>query len=252
MTNWQKRINERNGFMNQLSKVEFNGDLILTTDQLAMFYGTTTDRIKQNFKRNEGKFKKGKHYFLLEGDELREFKNQVSNSSLVAERTAHLYLWTKRGASRHSKMLGTDQAWDMYDELEENYFSVTDQRPLSLSEQISLVAKGYSTLEKDVKEIKQLMGLPGNLAYKFTQERNKKIVTILGGKDTNAYGDKNLRQRTYSSLFKSFKEVFMQDRYNDTSIEKFKDAIEFTKNWYPPFELQQEIIKANSQISMNV
>lgn len=238
--------------MNAIRQVKFNSELILTTEQLAEFYGTSVDRIKQNFKRNEAKFEEGKHYFLLEGDELKDFKNQVSNSSLVAERTAHLYLWTKRGASRHSKMLGTERAWDMFDELEENYFSVTNQRPLSLPEQISLVAKGYSTLEKDVKEIKQLMGLPGNLAYKFTQERNKKIVTILGGKDTNAYGDKNLRQRTYSSLFKSFKEVFMQDRYNDTSIEKFKDAIEFTKNWYPPFELQQEIIKANSQISMNV
>lgn len=37
--------------MNEIKKVEFNGDLILTTDQLATFYGTTTDCIKQNFKR---------------------------------------------------------------------------------------------------------------------------------------------------------------------------------------------------------
>jgi hypothetical protein len=239
--------------MNEIKQVKFNSELILTTEQLSTFYGASPQQIKQNFANNKNKFIKGSHYFELSGEELKQFKSQVENIDLPINKFAsHLILWTKRGASRHSKMLGTDQAWDMYDELEENYFSVTDQRPLSLSEQISLVAKGYSTLEKDVKEIKQLMGLPGNLAYKFTQERNKKIVTILGGKDTNAYGDKNLRQRTYSSLFKSFKEVFMQDRYNDTSIEKFKDAIEFTKNWYPPFELQQEIIKANSQISMNV
>ncbi|MFT8406788.1 MAG: ORF6N domain-containing protein [Liquorilactobacillus nagelii] len=217
--------------MNEIKKVEFKDELILTTGQLAVFYGVSPQRIKQNFANNKNKFVEGTHYFELSGEELKQFKSQVENIDLPINKFAsHLILWTKRGASRHSKMLGTDQAWDMYDELEENYFSVTNQRPLSLPEQISLVAKGYSTLEKDVKEIKQLMGLPGNLAYKFTQERNKKIVTILGGKDTNAYGDKNLRQRTYSSLFKSFKEVFMQDRYNDTSIEKFKDAIEFTKN----------------------
>lgn len=238
--------------MKKLPEVKFNNELILTTDQLATFYGTTSRRITDNFNANKDKFVEGTHYFHIEGLQLKFFKDQTRKTGLVNEHASSINLWTKRGASRHSKMLGTDQAWDMYDELEENYFSVTNQRPLSLPEQISLVAKGYSTLEKDVKEIKQLMGLPGNLAYKFTQERNKKIVTILGGKDTNAYGDKNLRQRTYSSLFKSFKEVFMQDRYNDTSIEKFKDAIEFTKNWYPPFELQQEIIKANSQISMNV
>jgi hypothetical protein len=234
--------------MNEIKKVEFKDELILTTGQLAVFYGVNPQRIKQNFANNKNKFVEGTHYFELSGEELKQFKSQVENIDLPINKFAsHLILWTKRGASRHSKMLGTDQAWDMYDELEENYFSVTNQRPLSLPEQISLVAKGYSTLEKDVKEIKQLMGLPGNLAYKFTQERNKKIVTILGGKDTNAYGDKNLRQRTYSSLFKSFKEVFMQDRYNDTSIEKFKDAIEFTKNWYPPFELQKQINFANAQ-----
>ena len=32
-------------------------------------------------------------------------------------------LWTRRGASRHSKMLGTDKAWEMFDALEENYFN---------------------------------------------------------------------------------------------------------------------------------
>lgn len=233
--------------MKKLPEVKFNNELILTTDQLATFYGTTSRRITDNFNANKDKFVEGTHYFHIEGLRLKFFKDQTRKTGLVNEHASSINLWTKRGASRHSKMLGTDQAWDMYDELEENYFSVTNQRPLSLPEQISLVAKGYSTLEKDVKEIKQLMGLPGNLAYKFTQERNKKIVTILGGKDTNAYGDKNLRQRTYSSLFKSFKEVFMQDRYNDTSIEKFKDAIEFTKNWYPPFELQKQINFANAQ-----
>jgi hypothetical protein len=231
----------------KLPEIKFNKELILTTDQLATFYGTTPKRITDNFNANKDKFVEGTHYFHIEGSQLKFFKDQTRKTGLVNEHASSINLWTKRGASRHSKMLGTDQAWDMYDELEENYFSVTNQRPLSLPEQISLVAKGYSTLEKDVKEIKQLMGLPGNLAYKFTQERNKKIVTILGGKDTNAYGDKNLRQRTYSSLFKSFKEVFMQDRYNDTSIEKFKDAIEFTKNWYPPFELQKQINFANAQ-----
>ncbi|MFT8392672.1 MAG: ORF6C domain-containing protein [Liquorilactobacillus ghanensis] len=238
--------------MYELNKIRFNSDLVLTTDQLANFYGTDSRRILENFKRNREHFKKGKHYYHLEGQILKDFKDHYAKSVLVGKNASSLYLWTKRGASRHSKMLGTDRAWDMYDELEENYFSSKEQRPLSLPEQISLVAKGYSTLEKDVKEIKQLMGLPGNLAYRFTQERNKKIVTILGGKDANAYGDKNLRQRTYSNLFKSFKEVFMQDRYNDTPLEKFKDAIEFTQNWYPPFELQQEIMKANSQIAMSV
>ena len=105
--------------MNEPQPIEQNGQRVLTTEQLAELYGTTPDRIKQNFQRNSQKFFEGTHYYLLEGNALKEFKNQVSNSSLVADRTAHLYLWTRRGAARHSKMLGTDQAWDMFDSLEE-------------------------------------------------------------------------------------------------------------------------------------
>lgn len=31
-------------------------------------------------------------------------------------------LWTERGAARHAKMLETDQAWDVFEALEDNYF----------------------------------------------------------------------------------------------------------------------------------
>ncbi|ENT3909961.1 P22AR C-terminal domain-containing protein, partial [Escherichia coli] len=34
-----------------------------------------------------------------------------------------LILWTERGAARHAKMLETDQAWDVFEKLEDCYFS---------------------------------------------------------------------------------------------------------------------------------
>lgn len=109
-------------------QIKFNKQLILTTEQLAKFYETTSDVIKKNFSNNKDKFAEGKHYYLLEGNQLKAFKNQVNNLHLVDKRTSHLYLWTKRGASRHAKMLGTERAWDVYDELEENYFNSTQQQ----------------------------------------------------------------------------------------------------------------------------
>lgn len=107
----------------KLSQVKFNNDVILTTEQLAEFYGTTSKRIMENFSRNSDKFVEGKHYFFLEGEELKAFKNYTAKSGLVGKRAPSVYLWTKRGASRHAKMLGTDRAWDVYDELEDSYFS---------------------------------------------------------------------------------------------------------------------------------
>lgn len=134
--------------MYKLEQVKYDDQVILTTEQLAEFYGTTTQSIAQNFKNNEEKFEEKKHYYLLKGAQLKEFKSQFENFELPINKFAsQLYLWTKRGASRHAKMLGTDRAWDVYDELEENYFNPkTQQRlPQSPTEMLKLVAD--STLE---------------------------------------------------------------------------------------------------------
>ena len=124
------------------------------------------------------------------------------------------------------------------------------QKPLSLPEQISLIAKGYESLSADVKDIKDRMGLPGNMAHTFTKKRNAKIINVLGGKDSNAYCDKNIRAKAYRALFSSYRETFDQDRYNDLPMKDFDKAVDFVNNWYPPFELQQQIQMANAQLAI--
>ncbi|EEQ7557479.1 TPA: P22AR C-terminal domain-containing protein, partial [Escherichia coli] len=106
-----------------ISPITHNQILVITTELLAQLYGTETNNIKVNYTRNAERFVCGKHYFKLEGAELREFKNKVTQSNLVAPRTKHLILWTERGAARHAKMLETDQAWDVFEKLEDCYFS---------------------------------------------------------------------------------------------------------------------------------
>nr|WP_105484996.1 ORF6N domain-containing protein [Escherichia coli] len=106
-----------------LSPITHNQIPVITTELLAQLYGTETNNIKVNYTRNAERFVCGKHYFKLEGAELREFKNEVTQSNLVAPRTKHLILWTERGAARHAKMLETDQAWEVFEKLEDCYFS---------------------------------------------------------------------------------------------------------------------------------
>lgn len=106
-----------------LIPVEYQGERILTTEQLAQVYECAATNIKSNFNASKEKFVEGKHYFKLEGEQLRAFKDSVRNSDLVGKNANQLYLWTKRGASRHCKMLGTDKAWEQFDVLEESYFN---------------------------------------------------------------------------------------------------------------------------------
>lgn len=138
--------------MYKLKQVKYNDQIILTTEQLAEFYETSTSAISDNFKNNESKFEEGKHYYLLKGTQLKEFKSQSENFRLPINKFAsQLYLWTKRGASRHAKMLGTDRAWDVYDELEENYFSPKLQQylPQSPTEMLRLaIESNLETADK--------------------------------------------------------------------------------------------------------
>lgn len=136
---------------------------------------------------------------------------------------------------------------DAFNQMEKQ---LQQQKPLSLPEQISLIAKGYENLSADVKDIKDRMGLPGNMAHSFSKKRNAKIINVLGGKKSNAYCDKNIRAKTYRALFSSYRETFDQDRYNDLPMKDFDKAVDFVNNWYPPFELQQEIQHTNAQLAI--
>ena len=120
--------------MSNLIPVTYNNERILTTEQLAEIYETTTDNIKHNFNRNTERFKEGKHYYYLEGNRLRTFKNQVTDSPLVDPHTSQLYLWTERGADRHCKILDTDKAWEQFDHLEETYFKVKENKPACMED----------------------------------------------------------------------------------------------------------------------
>lgn len=106
------------------ARVDYSSQPVLTTEQLAEFYGCKHQQIIQNFNNNKEHFEEGVHYFKLEGAVLKDFKSHIENFDTPINKFASvLYLWTKRGAARHAKMLGTPRAWEVYGELEEHYFS---------------------------------------------------------------------------------------------------------------------------------
>lgn len=111
--------------LNDMKAMEYKGQKVITTAMLAEAYGTSTSYISKNFSRNKSKFVEGKHYFYLEGEELKQFKS----GGLKDEQTKNirnLYLWTERGANHHCKILDTDKAWEQFENLEETYFRVKE------------------------------------------------------------------------------------------------------------------------------
>ncbi|EPA8392588.1 ORF6N domain-containing protein [Escherichia coli] len=150
-----------------LAAITHNQTPVITTELLAHLYGADVKNIQNNFARNVGRFQIGKHFFKIEGEELRELKHRpsLSGSVKIVRNVRSLILWTERGAARHAKMLETDQAWEVFEKLEDCYFSQgkttpTEQhpqiQPQFTAEEIILLCYMQLWMEKAQQLSKQL------------------------------------------------------------------------------------------------
>lgn len=241
---------------NFMTPVEYKGQVVITTAQLAEVYGASPDNIKDNFNRNKDRFVNGKHYILLTGNDLRQFKNQVAETDLVDKRTSQLYLWTRRGASRHCKILGTDKAWEQFDYLEDNYFEKQPKSiPLTTAQQIQLLAQGnvelnqrVDTLAERMDNFEQNLPLLPEDADDVSREVKKRVVEVLGGKDSNAYHDKSLSQKVFMDAYRNLKSNFDVSSYKAIKRNRKDMAVQIAREYRPPLYLMEQIQAENSQM----
>jgi len=242
--------------------VTWNGQTVITTAQLAEVYGATTNNIKDNFSRNKDRFTEGKHYIVLTGQTLKEFKNQAAESDLVAKNTSQLYLWTRRGASRHCKILGTDKAWEQFDYLEENYFDKQEQKqvhPLTLQQQIQTIAKGtdelyqrVGTLEERFIKFEDELPVTGADMEDIQSAVRKKGVEVLGGKDSNAYHDNSTRTYVYADIQCELRRQFGVRKYKEIKHKETPDALRIINGYKLPIALKTQVDMMNAQQSLNL
>ena len=193
-----------------LIKLDFKNQRVLTTSQLAMVYETEEKNIRMNFSNNSKRFIEGKHYYRLTGKELRKFKDSLTNIIGEAIKFAPvLYLWTEKGANRHCKILDTDKAWEQFDILEETYFNVKHSKtkilsPAELLElQLQAIKENENKIDavnEDLQSFKVDIPLFGNEQYDLQKLVRLKGTSILGGRKSVAYNNKSLRQRLYADL----------------------------------------------------
>lgn len=194
--------------MNEITIVEYQDQRVLTTNQLAEVYRTSVNNIKNNFARNKKRFIEGKHYFFLEGDSLKDFKNWVTESDAVNPHTRNLYLWTEQGASRHCKILDTDQAWQQFDVLEKNYFRVKEVMPKlnNLSPQLQLLINieiEQNKMKEQIQEVKtEVQGIRDVVAINLTDWRKSttNVINKIAQQQDGNY--QNVRAESYKLLEK--------------------------------------------------
>ena len=137
----------------QSARLAYKDRPVCTTQQLAQFYGCAEKNIGDNHANNRDRFEEGKHFVFLEGDALKQFKQGIPDEiGDPLKFTARLILWTELGAARHAKMLTTDKAWDVFEEMEEVYFRQAAQDapriPQTMPEALRFAADAFERAEQ--------------------------------------------------------------------------------------------------------
>lgn len=144
---------------------------------------------------------------------------------------------------------------DAFNKMEKQIKEETQFRlPTNLNEMSTMFYSVMKDQDKKIEEqgekvnfLMNLSGLTSPRNKELTKARNKKIIQVCGGSESNSYQDKSLRSKLYNELFKSYRHRFDVNQYVDTPMKRFDEAKDYINNWYPPFELKDEIEKANAQ-----
>ncbi len=145
-------------------------------------------------------------------------------------------------------------------------FTPNKEMPQTVQGQIQLLAQGNVELNKrvdevteDVKAVKQeIESLKLDLpilpieADKITEAVRKKGVATLGGKRSQAYNNRNLRQKLYNNLYANLKYNFGVKSYKSIKRSQCDKAIEIIHRYEPPFFLAQMIENENAQQALNL
>ncbi|HDL6851447.1 TPA: ORF6N domain-containing protein [Escherichia coli] len=179
--------------VNTLQPILHNQIPVITTELLAKLYGCSVECLHRNHHRNKSRFTEGKHFIVVKGTDLQSLKIslrdfQTLEISLrdfqtIANNVRKLILWTERGAARHAKMLETDQAWDVFERLEDCYFNQNAQTAATVTVSPNNAREVVDTLNaKPMYYIKVCNNEPlttsADVAQAFSTTNNSIVMAI--------------------------------------------------------------------------
>lgn len=164
---------------------------------IAMIHGTTVKRINELINRNRDRFKNGVDVVdLLADKNFVVVLNDLGFSQNEINRSNNIYLLSERGYAKLLKILEDDKAWDIYDQLVDNYFNM---RVAVRQDNPALVAnKRLEIMEANAKT--RRAGLLYKLAMATKSESSSETMLALAAKElTGEMTIPVLKQKEYSA-----------------------------------------------------
>ena len=126
--------------------------------------------------------------------------------------------------------------------------------PMTIPEQIQLLAQGtvelnqrVDSLDKKIEKIEYDLPILPVEADRITEAVKKKGTLILGGKLSNAYANRSIRQKVYSNIYSTIKYQFQVKSYKAIRRNQMDKVIEIIGRYEPPVFLKDEIDSENAQ-----
>ncbi len=143
-------------------------------------------------------------------------------------------------------------AFNKMDDLIRGKLPKTPEEQLALTMVVTnRLVKRMDTVEARVDHVENTCDLNEVQRYKLLQARKKRVLEVVGGTESNYYKSTKAR-KVFNAFGRDFKKEFTIPRYDSLQKQYFKQAMEFTKNWYPDYVLKREIQNSNAQTSLDV
>lgn len=126
--------------------------------------------------------------------------------------------------------------------------------PMTIPEQIQLLAQGtvelnqrVDSLDKKIEKIEYDLPILPVEADRITEAVKKKGTLVLGGKLSNAYANRSIRQKVYSNIYSTIKYQFQVKSYKAIRRNQMDKVIEIIDRYEPPVFLKDGIDSENAQ-----
>lgn len=131
-------------------------------------------------------------------------------------------------------------------------------KPMTIPEQIQLLAKGNVELSEKIEQVdkridtlEQDMPLYGCEIEEVKNHVSRKGVSVLGGKQSEAYHDASIRGSVYSDMYRQLKREYgAVSSYKSIKRKYIADVHDFIDCYTPPTVLEEKINDANAQMRL--
>ncbi|MFT8412664.1 MAG: ORF6N domain-containing protein [Schleiferilactobacillus perolens] len=173
------------------------GKKAMLVKDIARIHGTTTKRVNELINRNRNRFADGIDIIdLLTSGYFKVVLNDLNFGSKEISNANNIYLLSERGYAKLLKILEDDKAWEVYDQLVDNYFNM---RSAVQQGNPSIVAnKRLEIMEANAKT--RRAGLLYKLAMATKSESSSEAMLALAAKElTGEMTIPVLKQKEYSA-----------------------------------------------------